>query len=337
MRKARTALDDARGAKEEGQLCIAYAGVRFRQGDTEGCLTWAHRAENIAQRIDDRAMLAHASYLLMIGYGVLRRPEVAHYRDISLPLFEAEGDLVGQANVLNNLGVDAKEEGRWADALDLYERSRRARELAGDVIGAATAANNIGEILLDQGHLEHAEALFGEALLSWRRAKYPVGVAMATCYLGRLEARRGNIAEARRLFAEALERYEQINASYFIVEAEIYRLEAEAMAGNPNRIGVPAELLERTRRIGDPLLTAMLTRIGAWLACLQGRYGESQTMSTEAFELADSIGYPYEAAFALRVRGTTKAGLHQDPQADRDRARILFEALGVVELPASLT
>lgn len=336
MRKANSSLLDVRAATAEGELCIAYAGVRFRQGDTEGCLTWAHRAESIAQRIGDRAILAHASYLLMIGYGVLRRPEVAHYRDVSLPLFEAEGDLVGQANVLNNLGVDAKEEGRWANALDLYERSRRARELAGDVIGAATAVNNIGEILLDQGHLEQAEDLFGKALLSWRRAKYPVGVAMATCYLGRLEARRGNLTEARRLFAEAIDRYEQINATYFIVEAEIYRLEAEAMAGNPDDVGVPDELLDRTRRIGDPLLVAMLTRIGAWLACLGGMYQEAQRLSTEAVALADSIGYPYEAAFALRVRGTAKAGLHHDPASDRDRARTLFDALGVTELPAAL-
>ena len=338
MRKARTALDDARGAKEEGQLCIAYAGVRFRQGDTEGCLTWAHRAENIAQRIDDRAMLAHASYLLMIGYGVLRRPEVAHYRDISLPLFEAEGDLVGQANVLNNLGVDAKEEGRWADALDLYERSRRARELAGDVIGAATAANNIGEILLDQGHLEHAEALFGEALLSWWRAKYPVGVAMATCYLGRLEARRGNIAEARRLFAEALERYEQINASYFIVGAEDLPARSRGDGGQPQphrgtRRNAGADPPGSVTRCSRPCLPAS----GRGSPAYRAATGSHRPCPPRRSSFADSIGYPYEAAFALRVRGTTKAGLHQDPQADRDRARILFEALGVVELPASLT
>ena len=110
-------LADRAAARAEGNLSLAYAGVRFRQGRTEDCIQWAHRAERIAEQIDDHAMLAHACYLLMIGYGVLRRPEVADYRDRPLPLYEELGDLVGQANVLNNLGVDAKEEGRWAEAL----------------------------------------------------------------------------------------------------------------------------------------------------------------------------------------------------------------------------
>ena len=329
-------LAEGSDAAAEGDLCIAYAGVRFRQGDTESSLEWAHRAERIARRLGDRRMLAHASYLLMIGYGVLRRPEVAHYRDISLPLFEAEGDLVGQANVLNNLGMDAKEQGHWAEALDYNERSLAVRDQAGDVIGAAIAQNNSGEILLDQGHLDEAEKRFRIALRAWRRSNYAVGVAMATCYLGRLEARRGHVEESRALFEEALERYERINASYFAVEAQIFRLEAEAMFGNPSGRGADGALSADAERLGDPLMLAIVTRTNAWIECLAGRFEAAETLATEAESLARSIQYPYEAALALMVRATSRAARGIDPRADRDRAHALLDSLGVVSLPPSL-
>ena len=48
------------------------------------------------------------------------RPEAL--RGLALPIYEELGDLLGQANALNNLGVDAYYEGRWQEALETYER-----------------------------------------------------------------------------------------------------------------------------------------------------------------------------------------------------------------------
>jgi class 3 adenylate cyclase/tetratricopeptide (TPR) repeat protein len=330
LSRARSDLPTGEAERAEGELSIAYAGVRFRQGDTAGCLEWAHRAESIATEIGDRRMLAHASYLLMIGYGVLRRPEVAHYRDVPLPLFEAEGDLIGQANVLNNLGVDAKEEGRWSQALEFYERSRTAREQAGDVIGAATAMNNIAEILLDQGHLDRAESLFREALRSWRRANYPVGVALATCYLGRLAARRGQHADAALLIDEALERFEKINAGYFVVETQIFRLEARVLADDPGLTGVDDDLVARAQKVGDPLVEAMLWRICAALEHHLGKDEQAERLATLALTLATDIGYTYEAAQALLVRAQARARMGGDSSGDHAEAVDLLRGLGVV-------
>ncbi|MDH3755247.1 MAG: tetratricopeptide repeat protein [Acidimicrobiia bacterium] len=333
LRQTEAMLEGDERAQAEGDLCIAYSGVRFRQGKPRECLRWAHRAERLAESTGNRPMLAHASYLLMIGYGVLRQPEVAHYRDRSLPLFEAEGDLVGQANVLNNLGVDAKEEGRWTDALELYERSRAAREQTGDVIGAATATNNIAEILSDQGHLDEAEELFRQALSAWRRADYPVGVAVATSYLGRLHARRGQHDEARRMLADALGRFEQINAEYFVLETRIFQLETEVFAGNPYNIEVDADLVERTRAMGDPLLESMVTRIHSWLEHQRGRYDEAEHLAGKAIGQAEEIGSTYEVALSLIMRGMVYRATGRDRGPDHRRARELLESLGVVSLP----
>ncbi len=332
---SRTAELDPTAAKaEEGRLSLAYAGVKFRQGRLLDTVDWAHRAERLAREIDDPKMLAHASYLLMIGYGVLRRPEVVKYRELPLRLFEELGDLVGQANVLNNLGVEAHDESRWAEALDYYERSRVAREEAGDVIGAATAANNIAEILSDQGHLDEAEVLFDEALRAWRRAGYEVGVAVATGYLGRLHARRGDYDTARAMLADAVERFERIGASHFVLETKAYQLECEVLAGNGPRATVEIDPLFQTAvDLGDALLEAMLLRAKGWAHLIEGEYEEAEELADRCLSLSTAVGSSYEAALAHIMRGQVLRATGRDRTEDHRRARELLTELGVVSLP----
>ena len=105
--------------------------------------------------------------------------------------------------MLNNLGIEAYFEGRWDDALDLYRRSRDAKQRAGDIANAATQSNNEAEILSDQGRLDEAEALLRDALRVWSAAGYQIGVALATSNLGRAAARAGRHDEALALLEEA--------------------------------------------------------------------------------------------------------------------------------------
>ncbi len=331
---AATRLDATRAKVAEGELALAYAGVRFRQGRLHDSIEWAHRAEALAKEFDDDKMLAHASYLLMIGYGVLRRPEVAEYRALPLQLFDRLGDLVGQANVLNNLGVDAKDESRWAEARDYYERSRLAREEVGDVIGAATATNNIAEILSDQGHLDEAERLFDQALRAWRRSGYEVGVAVATSYLGRLHARRGEFDIARQMLAEAVERFEKIGASHFVLETKTFQLECEVLAGNGREAAAAAgPVFELADEIGDPLLEAMLLRSKAWAHFVTGEYEQAEELADRCLAIGESIGCDYEVALTLIMRGQVRAATGRDRTEDHRRARALLDQLGVVSLP----
>ena len=256
------------------------------------------------------------------------------YRTLPLQLFEELGDLVGQANVLNNLGADAHDEGRWTEALEYYERSRVAREEVGDVIGAATANNNIAEILADQGHLDEAERLFDEALRAWRRTGYEVGLAVATGYLGRLHARRGDYETARRMLTDAVERFEKIGASHFVLETKTFQVECEVFAGNGQEALVAAvPLLEMAKQIGDPLLEAMLLRGQAWGHYLAGDYDAAEDLSTRCMTLGEEVGSSYEVALALIMRGQIRAATGGDRSTDHDHARTLLTELGVVSLP----
>ena len=208
-------------------LLVGHAGTRYRQGRYEDVLRDCRRALQIGDEQHDLASLAHAWFLLDAALTDLGRgEEAAPYRERALPVFEATGDLVRQADVLNNLGIDAYYEGRLDESVQLYERSRTARLRAGDVVGAATSANNLAEVLSDQGRLPEAEEAFTEALAVWTQAAYPVGVAVATSNLGRLRTRQGRAAEATILLRRALAGFRDLKAEALAVDTEARIAEA---------------------------------------------------------------------------------------------------------------
>ena len=264
-----------------------------------------------AARAGHRSGLAHALYLEHMMSVYLGQPE----DDLAfraLAIFEELGDLVGQGNVLNNLGIGAYYRGKWVTSLEHYERSREARVRSGDVVGAATEENNIAEILSDQGDLEAARSLFESARATWLAAGYRVGAALATSNLGRLEARAGNVARGRELLEEALGRLPRDPL------ADLRRRNA----GSPRRVPGARRRLHgghclvpraagRASGDGPGLEQVELTTLRllgtppASPASPEGPGGRSAASSQaldEAIERATALEAPYELALALAAR-----------------------------------
>ncbi len=152
-------------------------------------------------------------------------------RELALPIYEELGDLLGQANALNNLGIDAYYEGRWDEALAHYGRSRAARDRIGDVVGAATIANNIAEILSDQGRIDEAEAELREVRTICEAAGSLLMTAVADANLGRAASRAGRVDEAGELLYAAITSLREIDAGIgFVVEVQARLAEAALFA-----------------------------------------------------------------------------------------------------------
>ncbi len=328
-------LAEPDASRAEGDLALAYSGVRFRQGRLHDALKWAHRAEAIARRLDDPRILAHSAYLLTAGYAMLRRPEVSQYDQISLPLFEQLGDLVGQGNVLNNLGVNARDDSKWIEALDYYRRARAVREEVGDVIGADTAIINIAEILSYQGHIEEAEQLFLATVRSCRRTGYEIGYGVAACNLGRLYARLENYEQARTLQADAIERLERAGATYQVLEGKVMQVECETLARNGElALEMAGPLLEEIKEFDDPLLEPILLRIMAWAHMITGGLEEAERLADECIEQSRAEGLLYEEALCLILIGQITAQRRAEiGRRYHRRAREFLTQLGVVQLP----
>lgn len=147
------------------RLLISEALTDLRQGRYKDAHIEAAAAAEEAARLGDKPGRAHALNVQYLAATELRHPGRRSLAEEALELFAAHDppDIVERANLLNNLGLDAQQDGDLKAALEFFEESRIAQEEAGNAVAAAAVDNNIGEIYLEQGRLDEAEALFERA------------------------------------------------------------------------------------------------------------------------------------------------------------------------------
>ena len=338
-RRALAAAERLEADGDQSQIArevrLAYAGVRLRQGEFQDCIKWSRSVVEQALTADDLSALAHAYHLLHLAYTSLGSPERVAFRGLALPIYEEIGDLLGQANVLNNLGIDAYYEGRWDDALDIYRRSRNLRDRVGDVIGAATATNNIGEIKSDQGHYEEAANLFDEvySITSAAGALYLANLARSN--LGRLAARRGHTDEAETLLRDALAGFEEIEARSFVLETNARLAEHAVLTdrGTDALLQADETLAALDEAGGGAGLGPMVHRLRGYALMQTGDLDGASAAIDESVRAARETGESYELALSLEAR-VRLASLRNTsaPEAEKESVAIL-ERLGVVARP----
>ena len=335
-RRGLTTLDpvdsDNAADSARAQLAVWYAAARRQQGKLKEAIKWCLRAIEHAQTGGNKEALAHAYRLLDWIYTELGSPERASYRGLALPLYEELGDLGGQADVLNQLGMDSYFEGRWSEAIDYYHRGEEVAEKTGDAVTAAHGTNNIAEILSDQGHLDAAEPLFQQAYRVWRAARFSLGVPFAISNLGRLAARAGRFEEAHERLAEAATQFRDIGAEGQALEAEARIAEAYLLAGHADQA---LELATRTLQLATALggltvLRAMLHRLRGW-ALMPDDTAAARRALEESLALGRSVQADFEVAQTLvalaEIEGQPDAGEHEK------EGRSILDRLEVVSLP----
>ena len=168
-------------------------------------------------------------------------------RETALAVYEELGDALGQSNVLNQMGIVAYWQGRWHEAVSLYERSTDAGHRSGAMVELALFTNNIAEIRSDQGRIPEAEALFREALEIWQGAGRRLAAGWAVSNLGRAAARDGRLEEAAGLLEEGRRILKEIGAEALLLESEAREAEWLVLAGEH---GPALELVERLEPAG---------------------------------------------------------------------------------------
>ena len=327
--------DDYAGLVERCELKLAAAGVRHRQARLRASAAEAVAAAEDAGRAGYQPGLAHALYLRHINSVYLDEPDDALAEE-ALSIFTQLGNLVGQGNVLNNLGISAHYRGDWPLALERYRASRAARERTGDLVGAATEDNNIGEILSDQGHYAEAERCFNAAKSSWRAANYPIGAALVTSNLGRLAARTGRTLRGASLLEEARAAFESIHAPSYVDETDLRLAECTLLAGELQRAAAAgAELTARfARRADSERLHGTVLRLRAAALAQLGDTSQAEALLDESITRLRTLAEGFELAQALAARaelkrragvGATRGGA-AEPEIDTLRESAIMTA-----------
>ena len=339
IRKADRSLADQGGkeaAAQRAQIQVAYASVRKDQGRQSDVIRWCLSAIPLAEAGGDRDALAHAYMLLESAFVNLGQWEKAIYSGEALSLYEELGDLWGQGILLNNLGARAYFEGRWDEAVELYDRARQALEKIGDAVNAALGTVNAGEILSDQGRLDEAEQFFRKAHRVWKAAGDPSSVAYALSNLGRLEYRRGNYEKALEMLGEARSEFRKAGVEADAMEAEARMAECLLLAGRTTEsLELTDGLLAHGRTWGGGFgpIEPMLHRLrGSALLELRDLDAAAAALDNSLL-IARTRNSAYDVALALGAlaRLADAEGRPSDPL--REERQAILDRIGVVRVP----
>jgi len=286
---------------ETARIHLAQAGVHSRQGEHRQALEACQRGLQIARQVNARAELAHGTYLLGTIHGHLgHSAEEISCARASLALYRELGDLSGQANALNNLGVALKDSGDWPAATDAFQRALELDAKVGHVHEGAIVTNNLGNVLLQRGQLDEAAQAYRRCVDLWTANGFSWGVALSLSNLGEVLAEEGDwpVALDHLQRSEAL--FRQIQSQHFL--PEVYRRQAmvhlgrgelaEARVKAESSVALAGELdMEGEKALSQRVLGQVLLALGqvapaeealsAGLAVLEAqgnRFGAAQTL-----------------------------------------------------------
>lgn len=133
-----------------------------------------------------------------------RLDEAVSCHTAASPLFREVGDHLGEAWNLNNLGVAHNDLGQLTEAVDCYRRALPMFRLVGGVHGESITLSNLGDAYRQLAHVEQALTCLRRALDMQRRTGNLAGQRFTLCCLGDLHRDTGRRARAIADYRRAL-------------------------------------------------------------------------------------------------------------------------------------
>ena len=218
LESERAALVSAvRQAAAEGlaEVCWDLALTSVSLFEVKGYLDdWRETAElayRAAARAGDQTGCAAMSYSLGTLHLFQKRlPEAERFFAEALTVFEAQGDVHGQALVLRNSAmVDRLRSDFERMAAKHTDALGKMRE-CGDVVGEASILRSLARFTLEEGDLEESSRMLSQALELCQRVGYRRGQAQMVAQLAEVYLRAGQVVSARQALHQVLRTVREI-------------------------------------------------------------------------------------------------------------------------------
>jgi predicted ATPase len=334
------AATDHEAAVQRARVSATYSAVRAGQGRARDAIRWAERAIEESEAVGEQEALANAHY--MIAWTKVNQGDLgqAFHFERALSLFEELQDVQRQGDVLTYYGAMAYWEGRWREAIDLYERGRERSNRAGDAVGAAIASMNIAEIRSDQGRLAEAEGPARESLRVFRAAQYSELIATDSSILGRILSRAGRHEEAADLLGEAVRLAQEsggqllgVGATGFLAEDEIRRGDAEAAIEHLSEARGRAVALG-----GAGVYEPLIERVEGCAHLIRRDYQQAGTSFERSLAAARAVGSGFEVLLTLDCMRALSDTLGEQPsRIQEEEASSIADALGIESIPRAVS
>lgn len=328
-------IDSVEAQRARASLLVLYAQSRRMLGRSREALRWLEEAVRAAEVSQNDLALAQAYSQLDPTHLELGQAERAVHGEKAIQIFEKLGQHGEKAILLNNLGSMAQLQGRWADALALYQEASAAFEKIGDGVYSSWVSCNVAEIFADQGHLDEAEAILRRVLAASRSLAVPLVEALATRHLGRVALRQGRTDEALELLEDA--RHSYVASGMVAQTLEIDVLLAEGHLRRAE-VDVAVEQLRaaqaRAKAGGGHDHVPAIHRLLGYAAAAQGRLVDAWADLDASLATARELGARFDVALTLEAMSVVAelGGRAVEPSAATERTEILA-ALGVDATP----
>jgi tetratricopeptide (TPR) repeat protein len=317
-------------AGDEALACRAtirshLGGIRNRQGRWSEAISTCREAITEAEAVGELGALTHAYCELDWALIESGRPQEAINSRRALELCEQLGDPEHESAVLNSLGLFAYFDGRWDEAVALYERAGECSDRAGRPADRALTDCSVGEILSDQGRLDEAEASLQRAHRVWSTTGERQAVAFVDVLLTRLAVRRGSCPDGVGTLEAAAAELRKAGADVFAAFARALVAEAHAFVGDAEcALETAARELESNDR-HRPLLE----RVSGIALARLGRIGEAEEQLRISLAGARQRGAEYEVAATIDVLDCLGLAA-QDMRRERDE---ILKRLKIERMP----
>jgi class 3 adenylate cyclase/tetratricopeptide (TPR) repeat protein len=324
-------IDEAPAAAVRSQLATRYGFGRYLQGRSRDAIRWCMTGAQEAERAQDKAALAEAYNVLHLAHLHSERREDAPYGNLALQIYLELGDLAGEGHCTNNLAIGAHQEGRWADAEQMFGRAAEIFARIGDVPNEGNAIYNRADLLVRQARFAEAEPLLQEVLRTARAVSDEELVALALRESGKACAGLRQIQRAAQYFEDARVRFEQLGLARELVDLDAAVAELQLRSGHPeSAVALLDVAIGRCRDGGAADLLPRLLRLRA-IAYLELDAVSSATADIEAgLRAHDGSDGGYELAMLLLAK-VWLARLQGDADGDEPEAKAhaILHDLGV--------
>jgi tetratricopeptide (TPR) repeat protein len=320
---------------ELGEIAIAIAGGLWwfwnRQGLLSEGSTWLAAALRCPRESAEMTLLGQKRRATALnGAGSLateqsRFAEAHAYHMEGLALRQAIGDLAGAADVMHNLGLLARCQGDYPQAIQWFSESMaNYSKLNGDSVEQAIDYANLGITAYEMGDSQLARRALEEAHSRALHQDDQWVLAFVVCALAEFLHSNGELERAARLATEASQIYQLLGDTLFLPEPLLLLAKIALRRGDlPQAQALCQQALAIYRSLDDAHGLANAYQVQAWLALHeQATEEEEEPAKSRAADLAKQA-YSLRASVARAISPREQTEFVKLEQAVAGRATLL--------------
>ena len=297
-------LDDALAAlpsktdPEAARIDLQIGRLHYRRGEFDSARAALERAVELGLRLGIDDLVAEAFKELgnvAVDRGELAR--AAEFYNRSRQTYEHQEDLVGMADIHNNLGILYRRGGRWSDSLAAYDAGLALYQRMGHMLGIGRCYNNIAEVHRTRGDATQAIPFYEKAVETFASTGHALFVGLGLVGLGAARTEVGNVSQGRADLLDAEARFNEIGSTIYLPDLYRYLASAELAAGNVEAAErAAARSLEYARTGAARHHEAATLRIMAEIALARGERDGARALLVVSRETLTKLGDTLELA-----------------------------------------